>query len=64
MAFHESYGEVPTSLLRLLKRNNVPPALFDEFMHAFAGNAGTVETYLRNHPNPTMINYGDVYEGY
>ena len=29
MTFHESYGELPESLLRLIKRTNVTPAEYD-----------------------------------
>jgi hypothetical protein len=38
--FHESYGELPTTIFRKLKRFNIPPAEYDELLDMF----GTVVT--------------------
>jgi hypothetical protein len=34
MTFHESYGPLPTSLLRLYRRHNVSPADHDRILNA------------------------------
>jgi len=35
MTFHESYGELPTNLLRLYRRHNVSPADHDRILANF-----------------------------
>lgn len=37
MTFHESYGSLPKSTLRLIKRHNVSPADFDFMLDMFSG---------------------------
>lgn len=37
MTFHESYGALPVSTLRLVKRYNVSPADFDFMLDQFMG---------------------------
>lgn len=52
MTFHESYGELPVSTLRLIKRNNVSPADYEMLLYKF-GNVDThfpdVEAFIREH---------------
>lgn len=35
MTFHESYGSLPTTLLRLYRKHNVSPADHDQILMAF-----------------------------
>lgn len=42
MTFHECYGELPASTLRLVKRANVSPADFDMLLYKF----GRVDTHF------------------
>lgn len=40
MTFHESYGELPTSILRLYRRHNVSPADHDRILLTFGKSYG------------------------
>ena len=37
MTFHESYGSLPKSTLRLIRKHNVSPADFDLMLDMFMG---------------------------
>ena len=43
MTFHESYGTVTTSLLRTIKKYNVPPASFWELEDVYEEEGRTVD---------------------
>lgn len=40
MTFHESYGELPTNLLRLYRRHNVSPADHDQILNRLGYSYG------------------------
>jgi hypothetical protein len=52
MTFHESYGDLPVSTLRLIKRANVSPADYEMLLYKF-GYVDThfpdVEQFIRDH---------------
>lgn len=51
MTYHEFYGSLPESLLRLIRKNNVTPAEFQEFEY-MGLTFGEMETaILENSPN-------------
>lgn len=45
MTFHESYGELPAGILRLIKEYNVSPADYDLIVEC----AGTDWVFIRYH---------------
>ena len=49
MTFHESYGDVPTPLLRLYKRYNVSPADHDRMMLVTGGDWNTILELVTTH---------------
>lgn len=49
MTFHESYGHLPKSTLRLVKRYNVSPADFDFILDQFMGPVPAGWSWVDDH---------------
>lgn len=49
MTFHESYGTLPKSTLRLVKKFNVSPADFDLMLDMFSGTVQEGWSWVDQH---------------
>lgn len=49
MTFHENYGELPASTLRLYKRDNVTPAEHDMMVEVGTMSFPEIEAYVKSH---------------
>lgn len=49
MTFHESYGSLPKSTLRLIRKFNVSPADFDQMLDMFMGPVPDGWVWVNDH---------------
>ena len=64
MTFHESYGELPVSLLRLMQQRSVTPAEFYEFENEMM-NFDQMEQAINDHsPNGYFNHFSWMSERY
>jgi hypothetical protein len=49
ITFHESYGSLPTSTLRLIRKYNVSPADFDFMLDQFSGTVQDGWVWVNEH---------------
>lgn len=55
MTFHESYGELPTALLKAYRRYNASPADHDALVGACGENWDLILTMVLNHSETGIL---------
>ena len=53
MTFHESYGELPTHMLRMVKRMNISPADWMMLELRFDGDFESIRDFINANRNPS-----------